>query len=86
MSDTLRSQTARLAAYSKWAHTDAREGTQAARDAFLRRFLDEVDPDRELPEAERQRRAEAARRAYFTRLAYRSAKVRRLRAEGGGAA
>ena len=30
-----------------------------------RRFLDEVDPDRELPEAERLRRVECAKRAYY---------------------
>ncbi len=48
-----------------------------ARRAFNQRFLDQVDPDRHLPDRERQRRAEAARRAYFTRLAYLSARSRR---------
>ena len=41
------------------------------------RFLDEVDPGRCLPERERLRRADAARRAYFTRLAYLSPRKRR---------
>ena len=41
------------------------------------RFVDQVDPERRLPERERLRRADAARRAYFTRLAYLSARKRR---------
>ena len=49
-----------------------------------RRFLDEVDPDRLLPEPERQRRAEWARRAFYQRLALASAKARRARKAGGG--
>jgi hypothetical protein len=40
-------------------------------------LIDEVDPDRELPEAERFRRAEHAKKAYFTRLALKSAQARR---------
>jgi hypothetical protein len=71
---------ARMAAYLLHARYDARETTKAARVAFNRRFLDQVDPDRCLPDEERIRRAESARRAYFTRLAYLSAKKRRSRA------
>ena len=52
--------------------------TSAARNAFLERFEDEVDPERGLPEEERARRAKAALRAHMTRLALRSA-----RAKGG---
>jgi len=59
---------ARMAACMLHARHDPRETTAAARRAFNQRFLDQVDPDRRLPERERQRRAEAARRAYFTRL------------------
>jgi hypothetical protein len=33
------------------------------------KFLREVDPNNELPEAERRRRARSARRAYYQRLA-----------------
>ena len=51
--------------------------TESDRRAFNQRFLDEVDPERRLPERERLRRADAARRAYFTRLAYLSARKRR---------
>ena len=64
------------------AQRDPREYTSAARRRFLARFEDEVDPDRRLPEAERQRRTEAARRLYFTRLAYKSAKARGKRKRG----
>jgi hypothetical protein len=70
---------ARLAAYMLHARRDSRETTQAARRAFDQRFLDQVDPERRLPDRERRRRAEAARRAYFTRLAFLSARKRRSR-------
>ena len=45
----------------------------------MKRFLDEVDPDRVLPEPERLRRAAAARKAYFTRLAFLASRRRRDR-------
>lgn len=61
---------------------DVKEITRPAREAFEKKFLDEVDPDRVLPERERLRRAEAARRAHFTRLAYRSARARAARKGG----
>ncbi len=68
---------ARMAAYMLHARHDPRETTRAARLAFNERFLDQVDPDRRLAERERLRRADAARRAHFTRLAYLSARKRR---------
>jgi hypothetical protein len=74
-----RSLRARIAAYTLHATHDARVTTQPAREAFLARFEREVDPDGSLPVAERRRRAEAAKRAYFSRLALRSAKARRAR-------
>lgn len=43
--------------------------TGPARRAFLARFEREVDPDNELEPAERARRAEHAKSAYFSRLA-----------------
>lgn len=70
---------ARLAAYALHAKYDARETTAAARAAFLDRFERDVDPDGVLSAPERQRRAQAARKAYFTRLALRSAQARRAR-------
>lgn len=77
----------RLGAYSLHAQRDPRETTAKARRTFLESFVDKVDPHRKLPEAERLRRAESARRAHFTRLALASAKARRRRTgrgNGGG--
>jgi DNA-binding PadR family transcriptional regulator len=72
----------RVGAYRLHATHDVYKTTAKGREVFLRRFEDEVDPHRELPEAERRRRAEAAKRAYFTKLAYKSAKARQARREG----
>lgn len=58
------------------AQRDPKEYTRAGRAAFLSRFEEEADPDGVLPPAERARRAEAARRLHFTKLAYLSAKTR----------
>lgn len=74
-----RSLRARIGAYRMHALHDPRETTRAARDAFWRRFVHEVDPHRILSEQERLRRAAAARRAYFAQMAYRSARRRRQR-------
>lgn len=68
---------ARLAAHTKWANQDPVEGTAAARAAFLDRFELQVDPDFALDPAERARRAGHARKAYFTKLALKSAQARR---------
>jgi len=64
---------------------DPTEYTAAARQAFRQRFLDAIPVD--LPEGERLRRAEAARRAHYTKLALRSVQVRRSRGQrrNGGA-
>jgi len=74
-----RSQQARAAAYANHAKNDSKQLTKSARDKFDARFLDQVDPERTLPEAERLRRAECARKAYFTTLALKSAQARRVR-------
>jgi hypothetical protein len=67
----------RLAAYQLHATHDPKETTKKAREAFAARFEREVDPDGVLSPEERARRADAARRAYFTRLALRSSRARR---------
>jgi hypothetical protein len=56
------------------------------RDGLEAKFLREVDPNNELPESERLRRAEKARQIYYQRLALASAKARkaRSRSQGGG--
>lgn len=58
---------------------DGREHTEPARAAFLDSFAKQVDPEGVLPEAERLRRAEAARSAHFARLALLSAESRRAK-------
>lgn len=70
-----RSLRAKLAAHA--AHAQGKTNTAPARAAFLDRFDHEVDPEGVLPPAERARRAEHARKAYFTRLALKSAQARR---------
>ena len=77
MTPAERSLRARLATYCLHAQVDSRDHTEPARRAFMSRFEDEVDPNRVLSEAERQRRAEQAKKAYFTRLALRSVQARR---------
>lgn len=69
---------ARLAAHSLHAKVvDPSAHTAPARRAFLDRFEREVDPDGLLDPAERARRAEHAKKAYFLRLALASATARR---------
>ena len=70
----------RIAAEISWARTyDRSARTRPAREAFLKRFEREVDPDNRLPADERRRRAEHAKRAYMLRLAQRAVIARRLR-------
>src|SRR2546427_165616 len=49
-----RSLIGRQGAYALHARYDGRELTQRARDNFLARFIDDVDPHRELPDPTRQ--------------------------------
>lgn len=70
----LRSQ---IAAHESWGHTlDRSSRTANARKAFEDRFLEEADGD--------PKRAEHLRKAYYARLALKSAQARRRR--GGDAA
>ncbi len=80
MASAQRSLQGRIGAFVTHSRHDPRETTAAARATFLARFEDEVDPERELPEPERQRRAGMARRAYFARLAWRSSVARSKKA------
>ncbi len=77
----------RIGAHALHAQRDPRETTAAARAAFLGRFELEADPNGTLAPEERARRAKHLRSAHFLRLALRSAKVRRQRAQrkNGGA-
>jgi hypothetical protein len=76
----------RIGAYATHAAYDPRETTANARAAFLERFERQVDPDGTLPTDERRRRVVYARKAYFTRLALKSARSRRARREAPDAA
>jgi hypothetical protein len=66
----------RIGGYITAARYDGREQTAKARATFRQSFLDQVDPDRTLPEPERERRAEALRRAHYARLALASVRSR----------
>jgi hypothetical protein len=59
------------------ARPQRRDSARAA--GFDARFEREVDPDGKLPREVRARLVESARKAYFARLAYLSAKARRKR-------
>ena len=75
---------AKLAAHSRWAKEDPNHPDAAparARAGFWQKFLDEVDPDRVLPEDERIRRAESARKAHMYRLSLMAARAKRARRE-----
>jgi hypothetical protein len=68
----------RIAAEISWSRTNNRSArTRPARQAFLKRFEREVDPEGMLPPDERRRRAEHAMRAHMLRLAKRSVQARR---------
>lgn len=77
MSDSELSILGRLGAHSSWAKTaDRTARTAPGRAAFEQRFLDEADGD--------PVRAAHLRKAYFARLALKSAQARRKRSSGGG--
>ncbi len=87
LSSSERSLRSRLGALALHARHDSRKTTAKARAVFLSRFEREVDPEGVLPPEERARRAEYAKRAYFSKLALKSAQSRRMRAaarKGGG--
>lgn len=67
----------RIAAHTRWSQADPVEGTAKARKAALTRFEKQVDPDRLLDPAERERRADHAKKAYFLSLALKSAAARK---------
>jgi hypothetical protein len=81
-----RSALARVAAHVLHSQVDPTAHTEPARRAFLSRLEREVDPERKLTPAERSRRAEHAKKAYFGRLSFKSAAARRQRKGGGEAA
>jgi hypothetical protein len=78
MTPAERSLRARAAAHRM--HAMGKTNTQPGRDAFLTRFEREVDPDGELPEDERRRRALHARKAYMVDLASKGVQARKAKA------
>jgi hypothetical protein len=68
---------ARVAALTMHSRNDVMVVSAPGRETVWKKFLDQVDPLRQLPEEERNRRAKIARRAHMTRLAYKSARARR---------
>jgi hypothetical protein len=83
---TDRTLAARIAANTRWSREDPTEQGRVMRAGLDAKFLREVDPDNELPEPERHRRAECARKAFYQRLALASAKARRASRGSGDAA
>jgi hypothetical protein len=74
----------RAAAYVQWSREGDRTArTATARAAFMDRFERQVDPAGELDPADRARRAQSARKAYFNALALKSSKVRAARKRAG---
>ena len=83
MTPAQRSLRARIAAHTSWANTEDRTArSKPGLDAAWRKFEDQVDPARQLSETERFKRAESARRAHMSALAYKSVASRRRRATG----
>jgi hypothetical protein len=71
-----RSLRARIAANTRWSREDGKPNAVRGQAGLLAKFVDQIDPDHVLPEDERLRRAEAARRAHMQRLAFLSSKAR----------
>ncbi|HWE57251.1 MAG TPA: hypothetical protein VG435_17225 [Acidimicrobiales bacterium] len=73
-----------MAAHTRWANEDPREGTKAATAAGVTTigyWAHKIDPDGALPEHERTRRAESARAAHYARMQLRSIEARKARAK-----
>ncbi len=78
-----RSLHARMAAHVMHSQHDSRVVSEPARDAFMARFVDEVDPGRILSSDERARRAQHALKAHMLSLALKSASARRKGGDAG---
>ena len=72
----------RIGGLTAWSLNDAATMVGPAHRGFRRRFENLVDPDRVLPEAEREARADRARRAWMLTLAAKSAAARKKAAPG----
>jgi hypothetical protein len=81
-----RSQRARIAAHTRWANEpDRLAATAPGRRAAFEKLVDEVDPERKLPEAERLKRAKNAQQAQLERIRLAASRNRRRNAGGDAA-
>lgn len=73
MTPAQRTERARQAAYARWDANpyDRSAATQSARDAFMDRFENQVDPEGLLDPKTRAKRADKAMRRYFKDLSSR---------------
>lgn len=79
-----RSMRGRIAANARWANEpDRLAATKPGRDAAFEKLLDEVDPQRTLPEAERLKRARNAQRAHLDRVRLAASRTRLANARAG---
>lgn len=70
----------RVASHSRWAHEpDRTAATEPARAGLQARFERQVDPNGVLDPAERAKRAESARKAFYADLTRKSIAARRRR-------
>jgi hypothetical protein len=75
-----RSLRASIAANTRWSVEDPTANAERGQAGLVARFRRQVDPDHQLPDAERERRAQSAYRAHMQRLALASSKARAARA------
>lgn len=80
MTPAQRSLRGRVAVHTSWANTgDRRARTSKGTAAFLARFERQVDPDGVLDPIERAKRAESAKKAYFTALSLKASQAARAK-------
>jgi hypothetical protein len=83
LSPAERSLRARIAANTRWAkEPDRLAATAPGRRAAFQKLLDEIDPERKLPEAERLKRAKNAQQAQLERIRLAASRNRRRNAGG----
>jgi hypothetical protein len=76
-----RSTRAKIAALTRWSQENPKANGERGQRGLRDRFLREVDPNNELTEIERQRRADAAYRAHMARISFH--RSRRAQSSGG---
>lgn len=84
MTGTFGELTPRAAILKRWAHEpDPVAATAPARAGLRARFEREVDPDGELDDDERRKRADRLMRSHMTQLSARAVEARRRRSDDG---